>query len=347
LRPFTAHALAHRKFRRMLIGMRARWVVVFMTVGLVGLALLLEHASPAGGSLLARMMGCEPLHIVAHTILYGSLAVALATRWFPSEALDGPDAGAGPSLRRRALFGAASFCFVAGAQELTQAFSRSRAPGGEELFDLMVDVGGATLGLIAWSLFDRRRIYPLARALGVVLHPGFIGPFGVFALTWSTLRDTRAAFGWTLVFVLAVLPLTAIWCVGTRRGWYSDRDLSVRAERPRFLLVALFSVAVLVVSVHVAGAPVVVRDIAIAALIATALITFTTLIGTKVSGHVAVPVGVFVLLSATSYRGPWPFLLLALSVSWARVREGRHTPREVLAGWGIAGASGLYVHLVG
>lgn len=315
-----------------------------MAVGLVTFALALEHASPAEGSLLARMMGCEPLHIVAHCILYGSLAVALATRWFPSAALDG--AGAGPSLRRRALFGAASFCIVAGAQELTQAFSRSRAPGGEELFDLMVDVGGATLGLIAWSLFDKRRIYPLARVLGVVLHPGFIGPFGCFALVWSTLRDTHAALGWTLVFVLAVLPLAVVWCVGLRRGWYSDRDLSVRAERPGFLVTALVSVAVLLVSVHLAGAPLIVRDITLAALVATALVSLTTFVGTKVSGHVAVPVGVFVLLSATSYRGPWPFLLVALSVSWARIREGRHTPREVLAGWGIAGASGLFARLL-
>ena len=314
-----------------------------MALGLVSFALLLEHTEPSAGSLLARMMGCEPLHIVAHSILYGSLAVALAKRWFPSNALDGARA----PLRRRALFAAGSFFFVAGAQELAQAFSRSRLPGGEELFDLVVDAGGATLGLIAWALFDKRRIYPVARALGVALHPAFIGPVGVFALTWSTLRDTRAALGWTLVFVLAILPLAGVWWVGLKRGWYSDRDLSVRAERPRILLLGLLSAAVLLGSVHLAGAPVVVRDMAIAGLVATALVTLTTIVGTKVSGHVAVPVGVVVLLSATSYRGPWPFLLIALSLSWARVREGRHTPREVLAGWGIAGASGLVARLVG
>ena len=327
----------------MLIGMRARWIVLFMALGLVSFALALEHLNPSAGSLVSRLMGNELLHIVAHCILYGSLAVALATRWFPPAALDGPRA----PLRRRALFAAATFLAVAGAQELAQSFSRGRAPGGEELFDLVVDVGGATLGLIAWSLFDKRRIYPLARALGVVLHPGFLGPFGVFALTWSTLRDTRAALGWTLVFVGAVLPLAALWWVGLKRGWYSDRDLSVRTERPRILLIALLSASILLVAVRLAGAPGVVRDVAAAGLIATALLTLMTILGTKVSGHVAVPVGVVVLLSATSYRGPWPFLLLALSVSWARVREGRHTPSEVLAGWGIAGASGLVARLVG
>lgn len=187
----------------------------------------------------------------------------------------------------------------------------------------------------------------LARALGVVLHPGFIGPVGVYALSWTTLRDARAALGWTLVLVAAVLPLAALWWLGLRRGWYSDRDLSVRAERPGFLLVALVAASALLVVVHAAGAPAVVRDMTIANLIATALFTITTVGGTKVSGHVAVPVGVVVLLSATSIHGAWPFLVVALSLSWARVREGRHTPREVLAGWGIAGASCLLTRLVG
>lgn len=325
----------------MLMKMRARWVVVIMALGLISFALLLEHAPPSSASLLGRLIGHESLHIVAHSILYGSLAVALATRWLPPEVL-----GDASASRRRALYAAGSFFFVAGSQELVQALSRGRAPSSEELFDLLVDTGGATLGLIAWSLLDKRRIYPLARALGVVLHPGFVGPAGVFALTWSTLRDTRAALGWTLVFVLAVLPLGTLWRVGLRRGWFSDRDLSVRAERPRLLLTAVLSATLLLVAVHVAGAPVIVRELSVAGLIATALVTLTTMVGTKVSGHVAVPVAVVVLLSATSYRGPWPFLLVALSVSWARVREGRHTVGEVLAGWGIAGASGLAVRLV-
>ncbi|MDB5217991.1 MAG: hypothetical protein JWO86_5918 [Myxococcaceae bacterium] len=98
-------------------------IVVIMAPGLVTLALVLEHVTPPAGSLLGRMMGCEPLHIVAHTILYGSLAAALAMRWFPSDALD----GAGASLRRRALSGVGSFCFVAGAQELAQAIAGASA----------------------------------------------------------------------------------------------------------------------------------------------------------------------------------------------------------------------------
>lgn len=320
--------------------MRARWIVVLLGFCFVSCALALEHISPAAGSLLARMIRCEPVHIVAHSILYGSLAIALAKWAFPPAVIEGK------SRWRRALLAMLGFCLVAGSQELVQAVSRGRMPGSEEAFDLVVDGAGATLGLIAWSLFDKRRVYPLARALGVILHPGFIGPLGVFALTWSTLRDTRAALGWTLVLVLAVVPLVALWLVGLKLGWYTDRDLSVRTQRPRFLLVALGAATALLIVVHLAKAPAIVRDMTIANLIATALFTLTTIVGTKVSGHVAVPVGVVVLFAAISSRGPWPFLLVALSVSWARIREGRHTPSEVVAGWCIAGASCLLTRLV-
>ena len=90
----------------------------------------------------------------------------------------------------------------------------------------------------------------------------------------------------------------------------------------------------------------VVLDLSLAGAVAAALVTLTTVMGLKVSGHVAVPVVVVVMLQASSFRGPWPFLLVAVAVSWARVREGRHTPREVVAGWGIAGLTGLFARLV-
>ena len=94
-------------------------------------------------------------------------------------------------------------------------------------------------------------------------------------------------------------------------------------------------------------APLVVRHVALAGALAAVLVTAATVAGLKVSGHVAVPVGVMVLLQATSFRGPWPFVLAAVALSWARVREGRHTPREVLGGWAIAGASGVLTRWAG
>ncbi|MDB4929919.1 MAG: hypothetical protein JWM10_2403, partial [Myxococcaceae bacterium] len=249
--------------------------------------------------------------------------------------------------RRRALAAGATFLLAACAQELAQSLARGRWFSAEEYFDLAVDVGGASLGMIAWAAADARRRYLVARALGVVLHPGLLGPLGMFAVLRSALEDTDAALRWTALGLAAAAPPTALWLVGLRRGWFADRDLSVRAERPSFLLVALASAGALYAAVLALDAPPAVRAVAVAGAVAAALVSAATVAGLKVSGHVAVPVGVLVLLQATSMRGPWPFLLAAVALSWARVREGRHSPPEVLGAWGIAGASGVLTRLAG
>lgn len=320
----------------MLAAMRWRWISAGWALALIAAALYLERWPPAHGSPVGRFLAAEPVHIVAHTLLYGSLSALLAWRWFPTDALDAPRA----ALRSRVLAAGASFLAVAGAQELVQVLSRQRMPNAEEYFDLAVDVSGASLGLIAWSLADRRRRYPVARALGVVLHPAIVGPLGMYAVLRSALDDASAALRWTSLGVLAALPVAALWQVGLRRGWFGDRDLSVRSERPVFLLAALLTAAGLYASVLALDAPLAVRHVALAGAAATVLVSALTVAGLKVSGHVAVPVGVMVLLQATSFRGPWPFVLAALALSWARVGEGRHTPREVVSAWGVAGASG-------
>ncbi len=322
--------------------MRARQVVLAMALGLVGMAWGLERFPLAAGTWVGRIVGAELTHLVAHAVLYGSLAVVIAVWWFPPEALDEER----PAKTWRALGASLCFALVATAQELTQALSRGRIVSGEEIFDLSVDAAGACLGLIAWATLDARRRYPVARALGVLLHPGFLGPIGVFALTWSALESTRAALGWTLLATLAVVPVAGLWLVGLHKGWFADRDLSVRSERPVFLLASLLAATALAVFARSMHAPAVVQGFTRAGLVATVLVTIATVAGLKVSGHVAVPVGVMVLLQATSYRGPWPFLLAALALSWARVREGRHSPREVLGAWGIAGASGAFARWV-
>ena len=316
--------------------MRPRWLPGAWALTLIAAALALERFAPGRGGLVERCLQAEPVHLVAHALLYGTLAALLAGRWFAPDALASPAA----RLRRRALAAGATFLLAAGAQELAQALARGRAPSMEEYFDLAVDVAGAALGLIAWAAADARRRYPVARALGVVLHPAALGPLGMYAVLRSALDDGAAAARWTALGVAATAPVVALWAVGRRRGWFGDRDVSVLAERPRFLLGALLSALALHGAVVALDAPAPVRHVAAAGAVAAALLSAATLAGLKVSGHVAVPVGVVALLQATSVRGPWPFLLAALALSWARVREGRHTGREVLGAWGIAVATG-------
>jgi len=319
-----------------------RTLVSVTAITLVATAFALHRVHLPEHSLGARLMGAEILHLIAHSVLYGGLAALIASWRFPAEALDEGKS----ALARRALGAAVCFCFVAAAQETTQALCRSRGLSQEEFFDLGVDIVGATAGLIVWARSDRRRVYPVARAIGVVLHPAFVGPVGVFALVWAASRDPQTGLAWTGLATLAVLPVAAVWALGLRRGWFRDADLSVRAERPPFLFTACLAAVGLCLVAHAVDAPAAMRELAIAGVVATLLVTAVTLAGLKVSGHVAVPVGIFVLLVRDSPRGVWPFALAALALSWARVREGRHTPREVVGAWGLASASAALVRLV-
>ena len=196
----------------MLSAMQRRWLAGAWMLMLLTAVLWLERFPPRGDSFLGRCVQAEPVHLVAHALLYGTLAALLAGRWFPAEVLDAPDA----SLRRRALAAGATFLLAASAQELVQAVARGRGPGVEEYFDLTVDVAGAALGMIAWAAADRRRRYLVARALGVVLHPAALGPLGMYAVLASALGDRAAALRWTSLGVLATVPVAALWAVGLR-----------------------------------------------------------------------------------------------------------------------------------
>ncbi len=322
--------------------MNARRVVLAMAVAMVAMARVLERNTLDASPALARVVNCELTHLVAHSILYGGLAAALAVWWFPTTTLHGPR-----GLRvRSAVIAGALFLSVAVAQEMTQVLSRHRGPSREELFDLAVDIAGAACGLIVWARADALRRWSVARALGVMFHPALLGPAGAFALLYTAFGDPRPALRWALAVTAAVLPVAALWIHGVRVGWFGDRDLSVRTERPRFLVPAVLAALALAVVTHVVDAPSAVQHMTLAAALASLLVTAATLAGVKVSGHVAVPVGVLPLLEATSHRALWPFAVAALAVAWARVREGRHTPAEVLAGGSLAALSGLAVRAV-
>ncbi|MDB4928863.1 MAG: hypothetical protein JWM10_1347, partial [Myxococcaceae bacterium] len=57
---------------------------------LVMAALALERFPPRPDGALGRCLHAEPVHLVAHALLYGTFAALLAWRWFPAAALDAP-----------------------------------------------------------------------------------------------------------------------------------------------------------------------------------------------------------------------------------------------------------------
>jgi hypothetical protein len=323
-----------------------RALTVFATaVAIFALALAVELAPSTLRAVVAPLVRHELTHLVLHSLLYAALGYALIASHFSDEAMRAPRL----ERIRRWLSLWTLFAIVAVGQELAQVFARGRAFGIEELLDLGVDAAAALVGFIVWARRENNesRETFVGRALGVWVHPALVSPLAAFALVYSMDAGpcaVRRALGWTVAASVPLVAMGAAWLVGLRRRWFSDRDLSQRAERPAFLLAGVVVALAFTAWVERGGSPQSVRAIAIATLIATVTFAVATSLGLKASGHAAVPSGVAALIASSSPRGVWPFTVLALVVSWGRVREKRHTRVEVLSGAAIAIGSALLAH---
>ncbi|MDP3275773.1 MAG: hypothetical protein Q8Q09_11295 [Deltaproteobacteria bacterium] len=315
--------------------------VLATAVAIFAFALAVEFAPPAVTRAMAPIVRHEFSHLVLHTALYAALAVALVAWQFSSIAHTSPRT---ERARRWATVWAVFVCVAVG-QELAQALSRHRTFALEELFDLTVDCAAATVGFALWTRGPHAPSWRgpfVARALGVFVHPLTVTPIAVFALIFgaeSSPSRARIALLWTLALCLSFAPVAALWLVGMRRRWFADRDLSRRSERPAFLGCALLAAIAFAVIIRWLHAPRAMLSIGATAAVGAALFALVTGLGVKASGHAAVPLALGLLMAPQSARGAWPCMVVAAVIGWARVREGRHSAREVLAGWAIAVAA--------
>jgi hypothetical protein len=319
--------------RVLLLGLWAAVVVV--------MAAVLARWTPSLGGYGPRLIVSEPVHVVAHTIIYGGLAYGLASVLFTP--VDLTDERAWRRLRLRALAAGLAWVTVVSLQEFAQQLFRHRSVGFEELYDGLVDIVGGAFGMVLWTGFHPVHRLRVAQALGVLLHPGFVSTVGLTGLYYSALNRAPSAGLWVLLALASGLPAVAGWLYGRRAGWFATLDVARREERGRlFVLAALSAGLYLGLSVALHAPAVVVLAAALAGLgvLATALVTWA---GFKVSGHIAVAVTLGVAVSAPSVRLPVLFGFAAAARSWARARAGVHTLAEVLWAWPLGLALGAAV----
>lgn len=134
--------------------------------------------------------------------------------------------------------------------------------------------------------------------------------------------------------VLGALTIVAIYVVRAfRNNEVSDMDVSRREQRPRMFAIAISSTLVTLLSLWFLGQPAPVLLGAGVALALLALGAAVNHLGLKVSLHTA-----FAVYAAAIFLSAGPLLgllgaLVALAVGWSRTALGRHTPREVVAGF--------------
>ncbi|MEQ1569529.1 MAG: hypothetical protein ABMA64_28085 [Myxococcota bacterium] len=305
--------------------MLLRWLAV---VGWISVAL----ASTAALGVVAVTAGPIPEwgHLVGHVALCaGCSALVMAA------------AGGSPRARAAAAFGA-SMAFGAAIELVQMRVGRLSA---DTLFDLAMDALGAALGLCAWASVHRGRDAPIGHALSWLLHPLWVAPIGWWVVTYAASRSLRTATGWTAVAALCLAPALAVWAFGVVARWWSDADLSERADRGPLFAVGAAGMVALAAAAHARGG--LAADLALPCALGAAVGAVATRAGLKVSGHVAIPAALGLLIVPWSARGPLPALGVAVVLSWARVAAGRHRPVEVAAGWAVAGITALAAAALG
>jgi hypothetical protein len=261
-----------------------------------------------------------------HALLFIVLATALSA-WILRRA-----------SRGRAIAGVVIFGSVVALRQAVQMFVRGSWPGAEQAFELSVDAVCGGLGAVAWALTGAEGARKIARGLGWLFHPAIIAPLGFFALCWSRTESFATALRWTALVTLFELPAIGVLVWGLRNARFSDPDVSIRQERLPLLLAAALCTLGLLGGTVVLGAPPVVISASIGALLGALAGAFITKLGLKLSGHVGVAAGAAFALLPDAPRGALVFALVALMLVWARVRDERHRPLEVVAGFLLAAA---------
>ena len=170
----------------------------------------------------------------------------------------------------------------------------------------------------------------LARWTSILFDSSVLSLFVFPIIGWQGDRWRGILWALIAIVLLSGIPL-AYLLVSRRRGWVHDLELSDRRDRPRFILVSLFSDLLTLLVLGLGHAPSRLWSLALV-YACLGLIMFTISNFWKISLHM-VSVGGFatVLMFAFGWKVWWTFLSLPL-VAWARLHRRKHTPGQLVAG---------------
>ncbi len=157
-------------------------------------------------------------------------------------------------------------------------------------------------------------------------------------ITGLATRSESSLF-WIPVFIsLLIIPPTVYLLLLVHKGRVSDFHLSIREERAYPLLMILAYAAVIYILMYAVGAPRLMLIVTAAALIQLLLIFLITL-KWKISGHCTSAAGLALLSIALYGENTIPLAIIVPVVAWSRIRLGRHTISQTLAGSFLGAAS--------
>lgn len=183
---------------------------------------------------------------------------------------------------------------------------------------------------------DTSRAAAAANFVSTLFSPALTVFYGVVLCSSSV--DHPSMFLWTFYFMLLfVLPPTGYILYLMRRGEVTDFHMSVRGERVKPLCVVFLYTLFAILLYRFSGGPDALVMMGFSGLVAVGFVTLISLYW-KVSGHCAAMGGLAAV--AFGYHDGLVLLLVSLAVlvAWSRIRLGRHTPLQTLAGFSLGAA---------
>lgn len=181
----------------------------------------------------------------------------------------------------------------------------------------------------------RRWLNSLAGLVSAILSPPVLAAsMIVIAAAFAGVSATWRSAGVSLALNVFAPIGYLLWL--HRRGMVSDLDVQWREERFRPLSFTLAALTVTTVLLWLNAAPAVMRGLAAAYLVQTALVLAITL-RWKISMHGAASAACVALLLYVAGPPAVPALIAVPLVAWSRVRLRRHTPAQTIAGAALGG----------
>ena len=185
----------------------------------------------------------------------------------------------------------------------------------------------------------------IAHWISLVGSPPVMGVLGVALIIM--LSDIPSPWMWGTIYVTAAIGLPLLYLVWlVRRGTVTDIDVQLRKQRSRPFLAMMAGQAIAWFLLTVSEAPAPLPLIAGAYLTQTSLIFIITL-RWKISVHTSTAAGVTVAVWRTVGLVALPLALTLPLITWSRVKLGRHTVRQTLAGTALGAGVFLTALLLG
>lgn len=181
------------------------------------------------------------------------------------------------------------------------------------------------------------KAHHLARIVSNIVNPVVAGVFIAGLVAYRALNDPVLTFQWfgLTVFLTVVPPLSYIIYL-VKTGYLADIFMPDREKRIRPTVVIVAWIALSAIILAAIGAP-----LAIILILIVTVILIGSLLGItfmwKISFHAAIIATAATISLMQGASQGWLISLLVPLVGWSRVRLGRHTTSQVIAGC-IAGS---------